>query len=283
MTDIVPSHTGLYRIIRDNYDSIIVGIVRQYVRSLQKMATTKQHLAFNLRAKRYNLIPRSLRVKPLVTSQEGRNIANNTSRSFLLARISQNVRAIRNMNHDLYFQRRQLEFQLRPEHMSAVEEMRLKAQEKMKVKCKERQKRKFDLLLVRSISNNSKGPTERWVVNRSTKNITTQEERVLAKGLNFTPAPKRIPVPQIIAAVEDGFRKVHKQGVHNARIGIIGILKRSRPPPLNLSMLEYKALRDLRKDDSIIILPSDKGRATVVLDKTEYEEKITTMLSDTNT
>ena len=29
-----------------------------------------------------------------------------------------------------------------------------------------------------------------------------------------------------------------------------------------------------------MILPVDKGRATVVMDKTEYEEKVNTMLND---
>ena len=32
-----------------------------------------------------------------------------------------------------------------------------------------------------------------------------------------------------------------------------------------------------------MILPADKGRATVVMDKTEYEEKVNTMLNDVHT
>ena len=32
-----------------------------------------------------------------------------------------------------------------------------------------------------------------------------------------------------------------------------------------------------------MILPADKGRATVVMDKTEYEEKLNTMLNDVHT
>ena len=43
------------------------------------------------------------------------------------------------------------------------------------------------------------------------------------------------------------------------------------------------ALQELRKDKDIIILPADKGRATVVLDRTEYEEKIGKLLSDQKT
>ena len=32
-----------------------------------------------------------------------------------------------------------------------------------------------------------------------------------------------------------------------------------------------------------MILPADKGRATVVMDKTEYEENVNTMLNDVHT
>ena len=32
-----------------------------------------------------------------------------------------------------------------------------------------------------------------------------------------------------------------------------------------------------------MILPADKGRATVVMDKTEHEEKVNTMLNDVHT
>lgn len=68
-----------------------------------------------------------------------------------------------------------------------------------------------------------------------------------------------------------------------ARINIVGILKRAKPPTTNVTSAESKAIRDLQRDDTIMILPADKGKATVVMDKIEYERKIETMLSDTNT
>ena len=60
-----------------------------------------------------------------------RNIAMKISKRFLLARISENVKKIRYIEHDLHFQRRQLEFELQPSHMSSVEELRRKAHDKM--------------------------------------------------------------------------------------------------------------------------------------------------------
>ena len=44
-----------------------------------------------------------------------------------------------------------------------------------------------------------------------------------------------------------------------------------------------RALQTLKKDEDIMVLPADKGKATVVLDKTEYDSKIEAILSDSKT
>ncbi|XP_072048616.1 uncharacterized protein [Amphiura filiformis] len=51
----------------------------------------------------------------------------------------------------------------------------------------------------------------------------------------------------------------------------------------NLSKDEKRALQDLKKDENIMILPADKGKSTVVLDKDTYEEKVNNMLNDEKT
>ena len=40
-------------------------------------------------------------------------------------------------------------------------------------------------------------------------------------------------------------------------------------------------MKELRKDDNILILPADKGRATVVIDATSYEKALS-LLQDVN-
>ena len=39
-------------------------------------------------------------------------------------------------------------------------------------------------------------------------------------------------------------------------------------------------MKTLSKQESIIILPADKGKATVVIDKEDYESKVENMLKD---
>ena len=55
------------------------------------------------------------------------------------------------------------------------------------------------------------------------------------------------------------------------------------PFKTNISKEEENALKNLRKDETITILPADKGKSVVVMDNQEYKEKVSTLLLDTKT
>ena len=57
-------------------------------------------------------------------------------------------------------------------------------------------------------------------------------------------------------------------------------LEKSKPPKPNISKTERQALKSLQDDDSIIILPADKGNATVVMDRLEYSNKLTDLIGN---
>src|SRR5579859_6508041 len=56
-------------------------------------------------------------------------------------------------------------------------------------------------------------------------------------------------------------------------------LEKSKPPQSNITRSEAQALKQLKKDDSIKILPEDKGNATVVMDSPEYDQKINDLIN----
>ncbi len=51
----------------------------------------------------------------------------------------------------------------------------------------------------------------------------------------------------------------------------------------DLTKQERNAIKDLKNDDDIIILPADKGRMTVIMNKSDYIDKAETLLKDANT
>ena len=95
-------------------------------------------------------------------------------------------------------------------------------------------------------------------------------------------ATKHIPVPRIAYSVEDALKKAHlpEDVADTACTQVIGTLSRARTTTTNLHPNEFKALRELRSDYSLMILPADKGRTTVVMDKTSYDAKVANILTD---
>jgi len=67
------------------------------------------------------------------------------------------------------------------------------------------------------------------------------------------------------------------------RAEVTGLLKKAKPPSSNLSQEESTALLELSKDNDITVLPPDRGKATVVMSSSSYDEKVNTMLSDEKT
>ena len=64
---------------------------------------------------------------------------------------------------------------------------------------------------------------------------------------------------------------------------IIEELKKAEVPPSNLTAREWKALNTLKKDEEIMILPADKGKCLVVMDRKDYISKMEEKLKDETT
>ncbi len=173
-----PSHTGLYKYIRENYDRNMLSACRRSVTTAVKLSRQKQHLVFNLRCKRYGLVPNSLRVRPLVRNHQGYHVAARASRQFLCARITQTARRIRELETDLYFQQRQLDYALRPEHCSSLNNLREQAEAQMLSRSRDSHKNKFDRLLLkqRAPRGASHSLTKKWVVNLSSRTLSDHKK-----------------------------------------------------------------------------------------------------------
>ena len=112
---------------------------------------------------------------------------------------------------------------------------------------------------------------------------STRIKLVLSKGLNFAITPHRIPKNDIIVATELACKSFPTNEATQLRTEIVGAIKSSKVPKSNISKAVKTAPRSLKQEDSITILPADKGRAKVVMDKTEYKEKVNIVLNDAHT
>ena len=114
---------------------------------------------------------------------------------------------------------------------------------------------------------------KKWVINMSSRQLTHIEIDLLAKGLNFSITSKTLPNKDIIATIEDAVKDLEKEEADMIRSKVSLKLVNSKPPKDNLFKDERKALKELQSDTSIVILPADKDRSTVILNREDYLEK----------
>ncbi|XP_063386884.1 uncharacterized protein LOC134672866 [Cydia fagiglandana] len=127
--------------------------------------------------------------------------------------------------------------------------------------------------------------SNRSVVNLSQQSLTGDMFNVLSKGLNFALTPSSLPVESIVTSIEDAIirNRVPNREAECLRQDVSSLLRYSKLPKPNISKQERQALSLLRKNEDILVLPADKGNATVVVDTAVYEEKVTQLVGDPNT
>ena len=103
--------------------------------------------------------------------------------------------------------------------------------------------------------------------------LTESQEKILLWGPNFAIVPKSPPVGEYIASIEHACSQLKQGEVEELREEIKTILKMIQSPKSNITREERKALAELRKDKSKIILTADKGVPLVVMDREESMRK----------
>ena len=199
--------------------------------------------------------------------------------------IQECYRKIRHLQTGLYFPRRQLELSLQPDDFHEFGHHRTHISDHESHKFKSTQIRTFDNLIDHSHNRYRESLSSQWVMNLSSKLLTQPQQSVLVRELNLAVTTKCIPVPRIPASVEDVLKKARlpEDVGDRARTQIIGAPSKARTTTTNLHLSEFKAPRELHSDDSLMILPADKGSTSVVMDKTTNDAKVGNMLLDTST
>ena len=121
--------------------------------------------------------------------------------------------------------------------------------------------------------------TSNWVVNLSSRSLSDAEKALLKKGLNFAVTPGNIPATEIIAKVEAAIRQLDAEQADTVRRAVNSILQQADPREPNITKMR-DALKNLKEDESIVVLPMDKGRASVVVDTDTYRAKMSTLIEN---
>jgi len=100
----------------------------------------------------------------------------------------------------------------------------------------------------------------------------------LRKGLNFAVTPTSVPATKIIAKIESAVRPLDAERADTVRRSVNTILQQAQLPTPSITKEQQEALKSLKEDNSIMVLPADKGRASVILDADTYHAKLSALI-----
>ena len=103
--------------------------------------------------------------------------------------------------------------------------------------------------------------------------------------MNFVVSPRAVPHLDIVTGIEKFAHESRgnsawKELIHYTIDVLNNAYKTKCRPKANLSLQERDALKNLKNNHDIIIILADKGNSTVILSRTDYEKKLTTLLCD---
>ena len=106
--------------------------------------------------------------------------------------------------------------------------------------------------------------------------------KLLSHGHNYAMVPKNPPIIEYIVATEKACTSLQPGKAEELRGEVKANIKKMQHPKHNLTKEEHKAMEELKKDKTRMILTADKGVSIVVLDKEEYIKKVDKLLSQSS-
>lgn len=139
-------------------------------------------------------------------------------------------------------------------------------------------------------------PPDKVIFNFSSRVLNDAEKSLLSKGLQFVLPPKRLSLEKYLLTFEKLYRSIDKYPIHNhgnfnsetfktdlRHLAFNSYKDFKKKVPNNvLSEEELVALKSLSKDKSIVISRPDKGNGVVLMDKSDYKNKVHNLLEDTS-
>ena len=89
-----------------------------------------------------------------------------------------------------------------------------------------------------------------WVINLSSTPLTKQQERLLSQGPKFVIRPRKPPVREYIAAIEQACTKLNQGEADELQVEVKKTLKKAQNRsniPSNITREEFQALNELKK------------------------------------
>ena len=124
-------------------------------------------------------------------------------------------------------------------------------------------------------------PTAPFTNNMWAINLSTTPSPVQDQHQNSSQVPSQ---GNLYYSCGGGIYQTSTQGGRGTQGGIqLPTLEKLPPSKPSITLEKPKAIKELKEDQSWVVLTADKGVAMVVIDREDYSEKAKLLLADTNT
>jgi len=247
-----------------------------------KFASVSEGLTFLCRCRDAHLRPVGLHLSDPCGSQQSRKIVLRASEDLLKERISYHHKVKKEFSVTIARIEEQLKSKVEMHDWIKIKKSSDRLAECKRRNIRDNQKKKFDNLRGKVDKKFCNLDRSRIVVNRSSRILSRTEEDLLARGLNYAVAPMKLPVKEIVTGLECAANFVDSASRSDFRSELALALRSANKPERNMTNSEHLAIKALRCDPNIVVLPADKGNATVVMDRKEYETKLESILADSS-
>ena len=126
---------------------------------------------------------------------------------------------------------------------------------------------------IREEEEDNESSDKNWVRNISKIPLTLAQDKLLSHGPNFVIVPKEPPTSEYIVVIEKACLKLPTRKAEELRGEIKAILKKKINYNPNITKEEHRAIKELRNDNTRMLLTADKGVSMVVMDREDYNTK----------
>ena len=297
----------LHKELKEKYGLETLQLLQLWEKSVIRECDYRNHRIFTLRCISKDLILVSVRLRSACCkiSQEARKLIEKAERQLLQDRVKCINTAIEATINTINNSRSRLaSIVTNTTELDQCSRFIDKVREDRYAKVKDRQIRKFNILNSKdnknnynqsnrnnnnsvpvsnsdSIGNNNNqlqtSNNNRLVINLSKTSLTEGQKAVLAKGPNYSIAPKTYLIWITLQQRSKKLKlkpKLKEEDAMELRPEVNSLLRKAQVPKPNLTKQERIGLAQLKMDKDKVILTANKGVAMVVMDREEYVNKV---------
>ena len=287
-------------IITSIYGEMIFKKTAKLQRLKKQSASAKSRHIFLTRCIHHSILPMSFRTRPVLRTQQGRKITYSYNIQMLKTTCANEKRTYHRLLKETKDIMNELKSILSQNDFGNLVRITEKSREQAFVASSTRLREKFEVLFRgrrasyhnpatpghSATSQPSKQLVKSAVLNLTQQEISKEKIDLLNLGPKFVPAMEKVPIMDIVTSAEVAASeleyKKHSTDAERLRHEVSNILLKhiNFKLPSNLNRDQRNALRDLKDDANLKVVPFDKGTGFVLLKKEDMIAKISEQIGE---